>query len=204
MEGSQAEPSSVFDARAASVGINVTFSQIYSRPLRQGFSSEKDALRAAPLWEYNDYAKWCAGWFDQQSFAEMALDGSSLEVYDRNHWARHTAVDAYVFCWKACGRTWAGIFLGFMFVVILFARHSDEVEYVRQLSDWLQKSTDTMTLDLSCCCLRMRLDCFYMVQDVKKFERELDLELRQRTIDCGFIVGWHNSNYVLLRLKAIC
>lgn len=37
-----------------------------------------------------------AGWFDKQSFVDMAFDGNDLVVYDLIRRARDTAVGSYV------------------------------------------------------------------------------------------------------------
>lgn len=43
--------------------------------------------------------------------------------------------------------------------------HSDEGECMCRLIDWLQKGTDTRTLDLACCYTRKPFDSYYLVQD---------------------------------------
>lgn len=80
----------------------------------------------------------------------MALDGTSLVVYDQNRRARDSVVGAYVFRWKGPGKTFAGISIGFYHIEMPFVRHSKEVDYVRRLSDLLLKSSNIKALDLSC------------------------------------------------------
>lgn len=48
-----------------------------------------------------------------------------------------------------------------------------------QLSNWLQKGTNTGTLDMACCCLGKPFDSYYFVRNTVEFERELDLEEHQ-------------------------
>lgn len=64
-------------------------------------------------------------------------------------------------CWK---------FLGFEHVNMPFTRHSDEMEYVRRLSNWGQKGTDTRTLDLTRCSLRKPLESYHLVQDPEEYK----------------------------------
>lgn len=59
-----------------------------------------------------------------------------------------------------------------------FVRHSDEMEHVRRLSDWLEESTDTGTLDLACCCLRKPSKSYIFVRCVEEHECKLGLEVR--------------------------
>lgn len=84
------------DARLEYVGSDVHFGRGYGSQSRLVFSGEQDALAAVARWQYREYTKWCAGWFDEQRFAEMVFDGSNLVVYDRNCRARDTAVVVYV------------------------------------------------------------------------------------------------------------
>lgn len=100
----------------------------------------------------------------------MAFDGTNLEVYDWNRRARDTAVDLYICRRKALGRTCAGIFLGIGPADMLFVHPSDDVEYVRRLSDLWQKGTDTGTIDLACCCLCKPFECYYLLPHTEEYE----------------------------------
>lgn len=80
MDNIQGRNKSDADTRVASVGSDFHFGKEYgSRPLRVS-PDEHDALAVAPRWIYWDYTEWCAGWFDQQRFAETAFDGDNLVV----------------------------------------------------------------------------------------------------------------------------
>lgn len=70
-----------------------------------------------------------------------------------------------------------------------FVRHSNEVEYVYLLSDWLQMGVDTGTLDLACCCLLRSFDSYYLSRDADEYDRELDPIVGQRTNEHGFFIG---------------
>lgn len=56
----------------------------------------------------------------------------------------------------------------------------------------MQKDTDTGPLNLTYCCLQKSLGNYYLVRDTEEFERDLNLEMHEKTKDCGFLVGWHN------------
>lgn len=131
------------------------------------------------------------GWCDQQCFAEMALDGNNVVVHDWTCRARDTAVGAYVRRWNAHRRACTGIFLVLEHANMPCIRHRDELKYAHRLSNWLQKGTNTGTLDFACCCLRQPFDSYYLVREFEEYDPELDLEVRQRTKNHRFIVGWH-------------
>lgn len=121
-----------------------------------------------------------------------------LVVYDRNRRAYDTTVGAYVSWWKALGRTCAGIFFRFVHVDMPFVCYSDEVEYLRRLSDWLQKVSNSEKLDFACCCLRKPFYSYYLVQDAEEYVRKLDLEAQQRMKDDRFLVGLNNLEFFAL------
>lgn len=120
-------------------------------------------------------------------------------VQDRNRRARDTAVGVYDRHLNPFGRTCAGKFFRFEHADIPFVRHSDEVECVRLLSDWFQKSTDAGTPNLACWCLRMPFNSYYLGRDAERYEHELDLEVHQRTKDHGFLSGGIISSFFAVR-----
>lgn len=122
----------------------------------------------------------------------MEFDGNNLVVYDRNRRARDTKVDACVRRWKELGRMCAVIFSGFEHVDMPLVRHIDEVECVRQVSNWLQNGTETRTLDLACCCLHKQFDRYCVVRDAEEYKLDLELEVHRRTKDHGFFFACHN------------
>lgn len=79
-------------------------------------------------------------------------------------------VNAYVYRWKALGRTCAGILFRIKHLNRPLVGYSDEVEYVRRLSDLLQKGKDTGTLDLTECCLRKPFDSSYPMRDSEEYK----------------------------------
>lgn len=196
MENVQGGNSSATDARVASVGTDVYFCRGFGGGPRWGFfSGEHDAFVSVPRWEHRDYSEWCVGWIDQQRFAEVAFHGNNLVIYDWNRRAWNTAVGSYCRRWKFLGRTCAEIFIRFRHMDIPFVRHCDMVEYVRRLNNWLQKDTDTGMMDLACCCLRKPYDSYFLVRGADEYELKLDLEVRQRTKNHGFFVGWYRLEF---------
>lgn len=151
-------------AKVACIGSDNHFGRGYGGQPQRVISGEQEALFTAPRWKIRDYAEWCARWFDQQRFVEMAMDGKHLVVYDQNHRASDTTVGAYVGQWMALGRAYAEKCFGLEHVNMPYVRHSDEVKNGSRLRDWLQKGIDTATLDLACFCLRKPFDSDYLVR----------------------------------------
>lgn len=88
---------------------------------------------------------------------------------------------------------------------MLMLRQSDKVGYKRRLSDWLQRGTNTGTLDLPCCFLREPFHSYYLLQDAEEFERELNSEVSQRTKGHGVFVEWQNLKFFAVPpLKSLC
>lgn len=113
MKGAQRRISSAVDKRVASAESDIRFGRCYGHRPRLIFSGEQDVLAAVLRWEYCDYAKWLAGWFERQCLAEMEFDRNNSVVYDQNRCAQDTAVGAYIWPWKALERTCAEIFVRF-------------------------------------------------------------------------------------------
>lgn len=57
--------------------------------------------------------------------------------------------------------------LEFEHVDMPLVHHSEEVEFVSRLSDWLYKGTDRETLNLACCYRHKLFDSYYLVQDAE-------------------------------------
>lgn len=152
-----------------------SFFRGYRDRLRLVFPSEQDALVAVSQWEYCDYAKWGDGWFGRRTFSEMAFDGKNFEVYNQTRLVRNTAVGVYGIRWKQPGWMCAGTYLGFEFMDIQLVLRSLKVEYLRRLSDWLQKGTNMEMLDLPFRGLRKPLNGYYLVRYAKEFDQELDM-----------------------------
>lgn len=195
MIGTRGESSSVNDATVASFGWDVNIGRGICGQPRQNFLDEQDAVATVLWWKYRDFAERCVGRFNQQSFAGKAFDENKLVVYLRNCRVRDTAIVSYVYWWKVLGNTFSGIFFGLENVDMLFLRHRNVVEYVRILSDSLQKGTDIGTLHLARCYLCKPFVSFFLAQKAEEYERELDLEVLQETKDHWFFLGWHNLEF---------
>lgn len=89
-------------------------------------------------------------------------------------------------------------FLG-LFMNMLSMRHSNEVEHMRGLSKLLQERADTGTIDVACCCQDKPFDSHYRAGYAEEYERELDLEVLQRTNNHEYFVGWHNLELFAVR-----
>lgn len=82
MDSTQRGSNSAVDAKVATVSSDVIFGRGHGDLSRWYFTHEQGALAALSPCNYHDYSEWCAWWFDQQRFAEMAFDGSTLENHN--------------------------------------------------------------------------------------------------------------------------
>lgn len=66
---------------------------------------------------------------------------------------------------------------------------------MRRLDDWMQKGTNAETMDLAYAFLRKPFDSCCLVRDGEEYKRELDLEVRQRINNYGFLDRLHKLEF---------
>lgn len=71
-------------------------------------------------------------------------------------------------------------------------RHATEVKYVRRMRNMLRtdQSPDRDGVDLSCRCLPSLFSSFYPIREGRKWSRDMDLEVQQKSK--GLLFDWHD------------
>lgn len=109
-------------------------------------------------------------------------------INDHKSYACNTEVRAYISRGRDLDRTCAIILLRCESMNMLFTCRSEEVGYERRLGALLSNDEGEKLLDGPHCWQCKPPYIFHLIQNAVKYGRKLNLEVRQRINDCGFII----------------
>lgn len=119
-----------------------------------GTVEDRELLFAMPSWDYCEFTSRCCGFYDARRFLEMAMDGYSLFIYDRQGSLKDTFIGADARRWGAMSRSRPGVLRNLSNLDMPFVCYATEVDFVRRMWKMLGTniSSDSDEVDLSCCC----------------------------------------------------
>lgn len=154
--------------------------------------ADQELLLAIPPWAFREYARCCSGCYEACRVLEMAVDGSSRSIYDRQGLSKDTCIGTYTCLWRALRRSCPGGFLNIPYLDMSFVHNATKVEYVRCIHKMLRPDSlsESKVVNLCRCCLPCTISWFYPTWE--KESRGPDLEIEVRKSSKGLLIGWHD------------
>lgn len=94
--------------------------------------------------------------------------------------------------------------VGFELGKMVFDRHSDKLEYMCRLREWLKNGSNKKLLALAHCHVQKPFVGYHLICDIENFECELDLKVSQLTKDRLYFADEHSLKIFLSYRSGLC